>query len=88
MRSDRTHPFQSNGALSEASHIKARDLSGATHFKTRDLPEATHLCSSGNTRPQSSQFAEPPCTDPGLKSRIGMREPISTLIFFKGAGGK
>ena len=34
--------------------------------------------SSGNTRPQSSQLAEPLWTDPGLKSGLGMRELIST----------
>ena len=30
--------------------------------------------SSGNTRPQSSQLAEPLWTDPGPKSGIGVRE--------------
>ena len=34
--------------------------------------------SSGNTRSQSSQFAEPLWTDPGLKSGISVRELIST----------
>ena len=34
--------------------------------------------SSGNTRPQSSQLAEPLWTDPSLKSGIGVRELIST----------
>ena len=33
---------------------------------------------SGNTRPQSSQLAEPLWTDPGLKSGISVRELIST----------
>ena len=33
--------------------------------------------SSGNTRPQSSQFAEPLWTDPGFKSGTGVRELIS-----------
>ena len=33
--------------------------------------------SSGNTRPQSSQLAEPLWTDPGVKSGISVREPIS-----------
>ena len=33
---------------------------------------------SGNTHPQSSQLAEPKWTDPGLKSRISLRELIST----------
>ena len=45
--------------------------------------------SSGNTRPQSSQLAEPLWTDPGLNSGISVRELISSLksflikIFFK-----
>ena len=34
--------------------------------------------SSVNTRPQSSQFAEPLWTDPGIKSEISVRELIST----------
>ena len=34
--------------------------------------------SSGNTRPQLSQLAEPLWTDPGLKSGISVRELIST----------
>ena len=34
--------------------------------------------SSGNTRSQSSQLAEPLWTDPGLKSGINLRELIST----------
>ena len=33
---------------------------------------------SGNTRPQSSQLAEPLWTDPGVKSGISMHEIIST----------
>ena len=33
---------------------------------------------SGNTRPQSSQLAEPVWTDPGKQSSIGVRELIST----------
>ena len=35
--------------------------------------------SSGNTRLQSSQLAEPLWTDPELKSGISSREPLSTL---------
>ena len=35
--------------------------------------------SSGNTRSQSSQLAEPLWTDPGLKSGISLHELISTL---------
>ena len=35
--------------------------------------------SSGNTRPQSSQLAEPLWTDRGLKSGVSVRELISTL---------
>ena len=46
-----------------------RNLSG--HELTRN--------SSGNTRLQSSQLAEPLWTDPGLKSGISLRELISTL---------
>ena len=34
--------------------------------------------SSGNTRSQSSQLAEPLWNDPGLKSEISVRELIST----------
>ena len=34
--------------------------------------------SSGNTRSQSSQLAEPLWTDPGLKSGISVRKLIST----------
>ena len=34
--------------------------------------------SSGNTRPQSSQLAEPLWTDPGVKSGISVRELIAT----------
>ena len=37
------------------------------------------LNSSGNTRLQSSQLAEPLSTDPGLKSGSSVRELISTL---------
>ena len=33
--------------------------------------------SSGNAQPQSSQLAEPLWTDPGIKSGIGVHEPIS-----------
>ena len=40
--------------------------------------ELTHN-SSGNTRSQSSQLAEPLWTDPGLKSWVSLRELISTL---------
>ena len=32
---------------------------------------------SGNIRPQSSQFAKPLWTDPGIKNGTGVREPIS-----------
>ena len=34
---------------------------------------------SGNIRPQSSQFAEPLWTDPGIKSGINVSELVSTL---------
>ena len=50
--------------------------------------ELTHD-SSGNTRPQSSQLAEPLWTGPGLKSGISVRELISTLQNKqKSAGGE
>ena len=39
------------------------------------------LNSSGITRPQSSQLAEPLWTDRGLKNGISMLELISTLIY-------
>ena len=39
-------------------------------------PETRNLL--GNIRPQSSQLAEPLWTDPGIKSGISAREPIST----------
>ena len=42
--------------------------------------------SSGNIRSQSSKFAEPLWTDPGLKSGISVLELISALI--KSAGGE
>ena len=38
---------------------------------------------SGNTRSQSSQLAEPLWTDPGLKIRISLHELISTLYLKK-----
>ena len=40
--------------------------------------------SSGNTRSQSSQLAEPLWTDPGLTSGISVRELISNLKKKKG----
>ena len=43
--------------------------------------------SSGNTRLQSSQLAEPPWTDFGLKSKITLHELTSTLKKKKSAGG-
>ena len=44
--------------------------------------------SSGNTRSQSSQVAEPLWTDPGLKSGISVRELISTKKKKKNSGGE
>ena len=41
--------------------------------------QRAHTQVAGNTRPQSSQPTEPLWTDPGLKSRIGEGEMISTL---------
>ena len=35
--------------------------------------------SSGNTWPQLSQLAEPLWTDPGIRSGISVRKPISTF---------
>ena len=35
--------------------------------------------SSGTTRPQSSQLAEPPLNDSSVKSGISLRELISTI---------
>ena len=43
--------------------------------------------SSGNTRSQSSQLAEPLWTDPGLKSGINSPELISTLKKKKAQAG-
>ena len=40
--------------------------------------ELTHNL-SGNTQPQSSQLAEPLCTDPGLNCGFSVRELIYTL---------
>ena len=37
---------------------------------------------SGNTRPKSSQLAEPLWTDPDVKSSISVRELISIFFFF------
>ena len=34
---------------------------------------------SGNACPELSQFAEPPCTDPGVKGGTGARQLISTF---------
>ena len=42
---------------------------------------------SGNTRPESSQFAGPLWTDPSLKSGIGTRELISTYKRKKAQAG-
>ena len=44
--------------------------------------------SSGNTRLQSSQFAEPLFTDPGLQSGISLRELISLKKKKSAGGGK
>ena len=54
-------------------------------------PSGNELTSntSGNTRSQSSQLAEPLWTDPGLKSGISLHELISTVKKKeKSAGGK
>ena len=44
--------------------------------------------SSGNTKPQSSEIAEPLWTDSCLKSAIGVHDVISTLKKKKGASGE
>ena len=49
-----------------------------TEFGNLSENELTYN-SSGNTRSQSSQLAEPLWTDLGLKSGISLRELISTL---------
>ena len=38
---------------------------------------SSHITRQGTLSPQLSQLAEPPWTDPGLKSGISMRELIS-----------
>ena len=62
-------PAKSEWADYAAVLAKCRNLSGN---------ELTRY-SSGNTRSQSSQLAEPLWTDPGLKSGISVRELISNL---------
>ena len=42
------------------------------------IRKRTHTQPSGNMRPQLCQLAEPPWTDPGVKSGISVRELIST----------
>ena len=60
-------PPESEWADYAAVQASCGNLSG--HELTRN--------SSGNTRPQSSELAEPLWTDPGLKSEISVRELIS-----------
>ena len=61
-----------------AVHAECGNLSG------NELTRNT----SGNTRSQSSQLAEPLWTDPGLKSGISLRELISTFKKKKSPGGE
>ena len=60
---------KSEGADNAAVQAQCENLSGN---------ELT-LNSSGNTRPQSSQLAEPLWTDPGITSGIYVRDLLSTL---------
>ena len=59
---------QSRGGLTMLS----RHGVGTYKKKKNDLGRS----SSGKARPQSSQLAEPPWTDSGLKSEVGAREQI------------
>ena len=74
--------------------LTQRSRSGLTMPLSRhsvgNLPANELTCnSSGNSRSQSSQLAEPLWTDPGLKSGISVRELISTSkIKAKSAGGE
>ena len=70
-------PTKSEWADHAAFRAKCGNLSG--NELTRN--------SSGNTRSQSSQLAEPLRTDPGLKSGISLRELISTLKKKKKSAG-
>ena len=70
------------GRLNLNTHtlLTQRSRSGLTMPLCRHSVGTCHeLSSSGNTRPQSSQLAEPLWTDPGRKSGISMRDLISTL---------
>ena len=63
--------------------LTQRSRSGLTmplfrHSKGTYQETTSHATRQGNTRPQSSQFAEPLWTDPGLRSGISMRDLIST----------
>ena len=62
------YPTKSEWADYAAVQVECGNLSG--NELTRN--------SSGNTRSQSSQLAEPLWTDPGLMSGISLRELIST----------
>ena len=62
------------------TRLSQRIRSGLTMPLCRHSVGTCHeMSSSGNTRPQSSQLAEPLWTDRGLKSGISVRELISTL---------
>ena len=71
-------PTKSEWADYAAVQAECGNLSG--NELTRNL--------SRNTRPQSSQLAEPLWTDFGLKSGISVRELTSTLKKKKIAGGE
>ena len=70
------HAYTTDPAKSEwADYAAVRAESGS--LSGNDLTRN----SSGNTRSQSSQLAEPLWTDPGVKSGISVRGLISTLFF-------
>ena len=64
------NPMQSEWADYAAVQAECRNIS--RNELTRSL--------SGSMQPQSSQLAEPPWTDPRIKSGISVRELITTKI--------
>ena len=82
------------GRLHSNTHtaLTQRSRSGLTMPLSRysvEIYQATnsHATRQGNSRPQSSQLAEPLWTDPGLKSEISVRELISIQKKKRSAGG-
>ena len=68
--------------------LTQRSRSGLTMPLCRHSVGTCHeMSSSGNTRPQSSQLAEPLWTDPGRKSGISAHDLISTLKRTKAQAG-